>query len=96
MANKVITLSDIRVVQWTVNVQMRHVRVRYHILDDQDAEYGAGDAIFWETLPAHRIDADGDPIPHPPEWYQLPAQYSQILTDLTLSIRMGLLHLIEE
>jgi hypothetical protein len=90
-----ITLNDIKVVSWTVDVSKRNVTVVYYRLEDTGDSLDGGEAVFWETLPDLGLDYDtGQPIPLPDHWYQLPAQYSQVLTDLTLDVRQALMHLV--
>jgi hypothetical protein len=93
---KTIDLTDIKIIDWTVSVILRRVAVAYEIVDDSDVVYEQGLAYFWETIPDPSTEPDGTVIPNPDNWYQLPAQYSQTLTDLTTDIRAGLLHLIGE
>jgi hypothetical protein len=93
---KTITLSDVIVEYWTVSVALQNVTASYRIVDAQSNTWERGDAVFWATMPDPGTDPfTGDPIPLPANWYQLPAQYAQVLTDLTLDLRQALLSLIQ-
>jgi hypothetical protein len=93
---KTITLSDVRVEYWTVNVELQNVTASYRIVDDQSNTWERGEAVFWATMPDLGTDPfSGNPVPPPSNWYLLPAQYVQGLTDLTLDLRQALLSLIQ-
>jgi hypothetical protein len=89
-----ITLNDIRIITWTVDVDRRTVTVHYQRLTDTGDPLDDGMAVFWDTLPDPGTDPQGNPVPLPSNWYQLPTQYAQILTDLTLDVRQALMHLV--
>jgi hypothetical protein len=87
---KTITLSDVEITGWLVNVFEHSVTVRYRILDQDGNQYTDGEAVFWETIPTI-----SDPLQIPPDnWYQLPAKYVQTLTDITNDAKAALIHLI--
>lgn len=92
---RTITLSDIKILNWTLDVDNRNVTVNYQIRDQNDDTFESGQAVFWETLPVPKPGINGEPGVNPDNWYQLPAQYSQALTDITLAARSGLLHLLD-
>lgn len=89
---KIITISDLQIEEWTVNVQRRAVHVVYKTLTDAAELFDHGAATFWETVP----DPSEFPNDDPTTWYQLPPAYNQLLTDLTVDARNALLHLINE
>ena len=92
-----ITLADIKIHDWTVEVDYQRVIVSYSILKDTGEEYlDRQTAIFWRYIPDPGNDDLGNPIPVPDNWYQLPEEYVQMLTDLTLDARSALLHLVNE
>ena len=91
-----ITVNDLEIISWEVNAEQRNVTAKFNLVKDNGLPYTQNNyAIFWETIPTLE-DPQGNPISPPENWYQLPAQYSQILTDLTIDLRNGLLHLINE
>lgn len=93
---KTITLSDIKIHSWEVDVVRKSVTASYSVLDDETNEYGDGYAIFWVTIPdPGHLPGTSDPSPLPDIWYQLPLAYEQILTDLTQDLRQALLHLLD-
>jgi hypothetical protein len=92
---KTITLSDVIVEYWTVSVELQNVTASYRIVDAQSNTWERGEAVFWATMPDMGADMDGNPLPLPSNWYLLPAQYVQGLTDLTLDLRQALLSLIQ-
>jgi len=92
---RTIILSDIKIVSWVLDVDNRNVTVNYRILDQDSNLYDDGQAIFWENLPVPQPDLEGNPGSNPDNWYQLPLQYSQALTDITLAARSGLLQLLD-
>ena len=92
--SKTITLDTIQINYWSVDVGMKRVTVSYNILQDTGEVFKTADAFFWETIPDPISDLLGNPIPNPDNWYQLPPEYSALLTDLTLDVRAALLHLI--
>lgn len=95
---KTITLNDVKIISWSVHVEQRCVTVEYTLAADDGTDFSYGAATFWETMP--------DPVPNPmggdepdyiPEdWYQLPAKYTPLLTDLTVDARNALIHLLDE
>lgn len=89
-----IVIDDIRIIDWRVDVATRSVHVNYEFMTDQGSGFQVGYAIFWETIPSVPNEPTGDPGTQPDNWFQLPAQYSQVLTDLTVDLRQGLLHLL--
>ena len=91
-----ITVNDLQIISWTVDVEQRNVTVNYMMVKDNGLPYTQNNiAIFWETIPTLE-DPQGNPVSPPDNWYQLPPAYSQFLTDLTIDARNALLHLINE
>jgi hypothetical protein len=93
---KVITLTDIRIGSWRVDVLLKRVAVDYSILEDTGETFSKGIAIFWEVIPEPTTDPDGNTVPNPDNWYQLPPEHVAHLTALTVDARAALLHLINE
>lgn len=92
-----ILIDNIAVRQWRIDVENRRAIVSYDLMRSDGEPYKVDQtAIFWETVPDPVLDVEGNPIPNPDNWYQLPLAYSQLLTDLTVDIRSALLHLIGE
>jgi hypothetical protein len=92
----VITVDEIIITSWKVDTEKRSVLVKYDLMRDDDKPHLQDEvAIFWESIPVIE-EPDGAPLPQPDNWYQLPAQYSQVLTDLTLDAKSALMHLIGE
>ena len=60
------------------------VHVHYDILDDTGEAIIDGEAFFFVTMPEDGIELpDGTFTVNPDNFYQLPASYVQVLTDLT-------------
>jgi acyl-CoA thioesterase FadM len=91
-----ITLTDVIINQWIVDAENQNVTVHYRIVDQNGDIYQTGHAIFWVTIPDLGVDHNGNPIPMPDNWYQLPAEYVTTLADLTADARLALLHLVNE
>jgi hypothetical protein len=91
---RTITLNDVVVLDWTVNVRNRSVTVSYAILEASGKEYEKGIAVFWDTLPTPTPEPDGRTPPLPSNYYELPAKYRTVLADLTSEMRTALLKLI--
>lgn len=83
-----ITLNDIYVRRWSVDMELETVTVEYHLMRDTGEIFDTHQAVFWRNLPA-------DPNP-PDNWYQLPSQYVPTLASLTADARTALLHLVNE
>lgn len=91
----IITVNEIQITSWSVDVGERSVLVKYDLIRDDNKPHLQNQvALFWETIPTE--DGEGNPITPEDNWYQLPAQYSQVLTDLTLDAKSALMHLIGE
>lgn len=93
---KTVELTDIKIKYWTLDVEGRNVAVSYYILDSDSNVSQEQDAIFWETIPEPTSRPGGGVDATPDNWYQLPAGYISTLVSLTVDIRAGLLHLINE
>jgi hypothetical protein len=85
--NIIITLADIEIVKWTVNIAEQNVLVKYAIKTDTGDLYAYGEAVFWAALPNED---------NPGNWYQLPEEYVTTLSNLTSDARLALLHLVNE
>ena len=42
-------------------------------LEDSGVVVERGVYVYWEVMPPELLDLNGDPIPHPPEYKQMPA-----------------------
>lgn len=82
---------DIRIDGWSVDVVNRCVAVNYSMMTDQNDVWQSGIAYFWETMPPPIQDPITGELFTPDSWYQLPAEYVQVLTQLTLDARTALL-----
>lgn len=91
----IVNVNEIKIISWTVDVQTRSVRVSFSYNTDSNEIHDFGSAVFWETIPDPEPSVEGGPGITPDDWYQLPAKYSAILTDLTIDIRSALLHLLD-
>lgn len=92
---KIITLSDIKVNTWTVDPDNLRVIANYHFLDDQGNVFGDNQqAIFWVTIPSPGVDPEGQPIPVPDNWYQLPKTYLPTLVNISNDLHDGLINLV--
>lgn len=81
----IINVTDIKIIQWTVNVADQNVTVDFQMMKDDGTPYERLKAVFWAIMP---------PEPHDAYWYQLPAEYVTTLTNLTVDARTALLNLI--
>lgn len=86
---RTITLTNVVVYKWQVDLAKQNVQVWYDIVDDQGAVWITGDAIFWETIP-EQLDPDGNPVSPPNNWYQLPQEHSSVLVALTQDAKTAL------
>jgi hypothetical protein len=93
----VVTLTDIKIEKWTVDTINQHVTIYFQIKDDQGNIYKQDYAIFWADLPDNGgTDHLGNILPVPDNWYQLPIEYINTLTNLTTDARSALMHLVQE
>lgn len=90
----VINVTNIQIIQWTVDVAAQRVVVDFQSLTDTGEPYERKQAIFWVTMPVDPVDPFGNPITDTSLWYTLPPEYVQTLTDLTIDARAALLPLI--
>jgi hypothetical protein len=90
---KSVVLSDILVDEWTVNLNLENVTVRYRVVDDAGKTWINDEAIFWRNIPV-LTDPDGNPTPVPDRWYQLPLAYLptllQMASDITTAMKTKL------
>jgi hypothetical protein len=87
---RTITLTDLEILRWEVNIGQQYVQVYYRIVDQDGETFSYGDAIFWVTIP--QID---DPLQiQPDNWYQLPTEYIQTLLSITGDAHTALLPII--
>lgn len=89
-----IVIDDLRIIDWRVDVDSRSIHVTFEYLTDQNEGFMLDNAVFWETMPDPPREPTGEVGSLPDNYYQLPAQYSQVLTDLTVDLKNGLLHLL--
>lgn len=82
----IINVTDIKIIQWTVDVTAQNVTVDFQMMKDDGTPYERLKAVFWVTLPTGEQE---------PYWYQLPAEYVSTLADLTIDARTALLSLIQ-
>lgn len=85
-----ITLNDIKIDDWAVDVESRNVTIHYKRLRDDGSVYDDAYAVFWETIP----DNGGEEIPS--NWYQLPASHVAAIVSLTQDARIALGSLVGE
>jgi len=103
---KTITLDDIRIDKWTVNLDQQVVHAEYSVLEDNGDTFARGDAYFWRVIPSpSNLEEEWNGIDELPDgWYQLPDDdvefgtktYVQVFAMLTVQIRSGLMHLVSE
>lgn len=53
--------------------------VRFSLMADDGSVFKTGNRVFWEVFPPEMLDVNGDPIPSPAEWKQLPANIATTL-----------------
>lgn len=77
-----IDITKLEIEEWTVNIIEERVTVNYLLLDNDDVIWIREEATFWRVVPTP-IDEEGNPIPIPDSWYQLPQDYALHLNDIT-------------
>jgi hypothetical protein len=85
----VITLDSTIVHDWTVDMINEKVDVGYSLSDDTGKIWFTGHAIFWRNIP-ELTDDDGNPLPTPDNWFQLPESYVSTLVSITNAIESAL------
>ena len=80
-------VTDIKVISWKVDVDRQCVVVDFQMIKDDGSPYERLEAIFWVTIPSE--------VPAGSLWYQLPGGYVTTLTQLTIDVKAGLMHLVE-
>lgn len=80
--SKNIILTDLVISTMIINYDKQFAHVEYFLVDDNGFRWVKGDAIFWVTIPNPGLDPNGDPLPIPENWFQLPAGYISTLIDL--------------
>lgn len=91
---KTLTLTDIKIIAWRVDVEQKRVVAAYQVLRDDGSVQETAEAIYWATMPPPTMGEDGEELSRPENWYQLPAKYVSILTNLTIDLRAALLHIV--
>jgi hypothetical protein len=87
---RTITLTDLEILRWEVNLGRQYVQVYYRIIDQDGNTFDYGDAIFWVTIPQINDPLQGQPD----NWYQLPPSYIPVFLQLTSDAHTALIHLI--
>jgi len=77
-----ITVTTLEIEEWTVNIIKENVTIHYLLLDDLGNIWIRDEAIFWRVIP-EPTDDEGNPIPIPENWYQLPTDYALHLNEIT-------------
>ena len=66
-----------------IDIEAQRVIVLYDILDEATGNViRSGDATFWVTIPDLGEDDEGNPLPAPETWFQIPDGYFATLVDL--------------
>jgi len=92
---KIITLDDIKLVDWRVVIDDQCAIARYYFVDDAGKLFGdMQTAIFWVSIPNPGVDPLGNPLPVPDNWYQLPTKYLTTLMSINADLRTALLGLV--
>lgn len=73
----------------TVDIPNENVTVPFKLLDADGKTWMIGTAIFWREIPELR-DPEGNLLPTPEEWFQIPLAYLQDLADMTNDIHTAL------
>lgn len=79
---KNITLTNLVIKQIYLNYMSEVVEVFYDMIDADGLVWETGSAKFWVTLPPPLIDQEGNPMPLPDNWFQLPSSYFPTLLQL--------------
>jgi len=90
-----VTIDDLKITKWTVDVDMQMIEVLFNYLDTEENITKEDKAFFWVTIP-ETLDPQGNPLPAPDNYYLIPPAYHQILVDLTVDAKGQLMHLINE
>jgi hypothetical protein len=61
--------------------------VRYSLIDEDGNVYKAADGIYWEVMPEQLYDVNGDPMPYPENYRQMPVTYADGLRSLMDDIK---------
>lgn len=77
-----ISISNLEIEEWIVNIIKENVTIKYLLLDDNNVIWMREEAIFWKTIPTP-TDEEGNPIPIPDNWYELPIDYVIHLNEIT-------------
>jgi len=88
---KIVTLSDVKITNININIEGEFVLVGYQMLDDTGQSWVQGEAIFWRNIP-EQTGPDGNPLPTPDNWYQLPASYLPTLVQLRDDARTAIIN----
>lgn len=78
----IIELTDVEIVEWKVSLIRQCVEINYGLMDSSGNVWVRDVATFWNEIP-ETFDPEGNPLPTPSNWFQLPLEYASILIDLT-------------
>lgn len=94
---KTIILDDIEIVAWRADPVQQNVIAIYYVLESDGSRHGTQkQATFWKTIPDPGTDPEGDPLPLPADWKQLPPEHAPMLGTVTADFRTALLAEINE
>lgn len=77
-----ITLTNLVIRQIILDYDLARVHVAYDRVDADGKKWDSGDAYFWAAMPEMANDMNGNPIPLPENWFQLPEEYFPTLIGL--------------
>lgn len=84
---KTITLTKPIIHQVVVDFEQETVRAIYTLTNEAGTVGESGELIFWKTLPTPEKDVNGNDIPLPETWIQLPTAAKSGLAALATYIK---------
>lgn len=63
------------------------VHVNYSLMAEDGSVYKTDSMSYWETMPAVRLDVNGEPLPDAPDQYPLPKNVVGALQELFKKIK---------
>jgi hypothetical protein len=80
--SKTIVLTNLVISSITIDYERQMAAVNYKMITDNGIQYEKGTGYFWVVIPDPGLDPDGNPLPIPDNWFQLPSSYFPTLLQL--------------